>query len=155
MISDMKLEYSKDWRNPADFPTIETDEAKVRADMQLLYTEIQTFLNNVLIPAMKQLENPTVETLPVESEVSGSNEKIPTSAAVSKLFASKGNLPAGGMAGQFLVKLSNDYGHAGWATFSIPGRLSDLIATDLGGTPVNAQALLTEIMKKVYGEEAN
>ena len=44
-MEKMKLEFSRDWRNPADFPTVETDETQVRADMQALYTEIQTFLN--------------------------------------------------------------------------------------------------------------
>lgn len=34
-----KFEYSKDWRNPSDFPTVEADETQVRADMQLLFTE--------------------------------------------------------------------------------------------------------------------
>ena len=37
-----KLSYSKEWTNPTDFPTMETDEAQVRADQQLLYDEIKT-----------------------------------------------------------------------------------------------------------------
>lgn len=55
-----KLEYSKDWTNPEDFPsltftkdwesqddfpTIETDETQVRADMQYLYNEIRDYVN--------------------------------------------------------------------------------------------------------------
>ena len=34
-----KFEYSKNWENPTDFPTVETDETQVRADIQLLYDE--------------------------------------------------------------------------------------------------------------------
>ena len=51
-----KLSYSKDWTNPTDFPTVETDEAQVRADQQLLYDEIKTFLNTKLIPAAKAFQ---------------------------------------------------------------------------------------------------
>ena len=55
-----ELEYSKDWTNPEDFPsltftkdwesqddfpTIETDETQVRADMQYLYNEIRDYVN--------------------------------------------------------------------------------------------------------------
>ena len=50
-----KLSYSKEWTNPTDFPTVETDEAQVRADQQLLYDEIKTFLNTKLIPALEAL----------------------------------------------------------------------------------------------------
>lgn len=34
-----KYEYSKSWLNPTDFPTIETDEAQVRQDLQCLHEE--------------------------------------------------------------------------------------------------------------------
>lgn len=153
-MEDIKLEYSKDWRNPADFPTIEADEAKVRADMQLLYSEIQQFLNGKLIPIMHLLETPGVDKLPVEDTVTPSKDRIPTSYAVARLFASYGNLPAGGAAGQFLVKSSDDYGDAAWRTFRIPGRLSDLIAVNADGTPINAQALMTAVEESVYHREA-
>lgn len=43
-----KLQYSKDWRNPQDFTTYEGNEAKVREDLQLLFTEVQTALNNLI-----------------------------------------------------------------------------------------------------------
>lgn len=148
-MDNMKLNFSKDWRNPADFPTIEPNETQVRADMQLLYTEIQTFLNETLIPAMRQLENPTIDRLPIENEVSGSEARIPTSAAVSKLFSENGNLPTGGAAGQFLVKTGDEYAKAAWMTNTIPSRLSDLVAVDLDGVPVNAQALLTDLSGKI------
>lgn len=50
-----KLSYSKDWNNPADFPTIETSEGQVRSDMQLLYDEVKDFLNRDLIPSLESL----------------------------------------------------------------------------------------------------
>ena len=59
-----KLSYSKEWTNPTDFPTVETDEAQVRADQQLLYDEIKTFLNTKLIPALENLGVETTVQLP-------------------------------------------------------------------------------------------
>lgn len=40
-----KLNYTKDWRNPADFPTVETDETQVRSDMQILFDEARDAVN--------------------------------------------------------------------------------------------------------------
>ena len=62
-----KLSYSKEWTNPTDFPTVETDEAQVRADQQLLYDEIKTFLNTKLIPALEALGVETTVQLPENS----------------------------------------------------------------------------------------
>ena len=50
-----KLHYTKNWTNPSDFPTVELSEDQVRADMQLLYNEIQTFLNEGLLPELETL----------------------------------------------------------------------------------------------------
>lgn len=154
-MEKMKLEYSRDWRNPVDFPTIESDETKVRADMQALYTEIQTFLNETLIPAMETLEKPLIANLPVESTVSTSNEKIPTSFAVSKLFTSAGNLPTGGADGQFLVKTGETYAEAEWQTHVIPKRLSDLYADGANGQPVNAQAYVDDAIADIGADVAD
>ena len=49
-----RLQYTKDWNNPTDFPTIETSESKVRSDMQLLYDETRDYLNEVLSPAVEE-----------------------------------------------------------------------------------------------------
>ena len=129
-MEKIKLEYSKDWRNPTDFPAVETDEVRVREDLQYLYAEIQTFVNEKLIPAMESLEKPAIENLPTEDIVSGSKYKIPTSLAVSRMFSSSGNLPTGGTTGQFLVKDGADYGQAVWQTHLTPKKMSDLEATD-------------------------
>ncbi len=147
-MEKIKLEYSKDWRNPTDFPAVETDEVRVRADLQYLYAEIQTFVNEKLIPAMESLEKPAIENLPTEDIVSGSKYKIPTSLAVSRLFSSSGNLPTGGTDGQFLVKEGGDYGQAVWQTHLIPKKMSDLDATDEKGSTVNAQVLIEDVADK-------
>lgn len=43
-----KYEFSKDWRNPSDFPTVETDENKVREDMQLLHEETKNAIHSLV-----------------------------------------------------------------------------------------------------------
>lgn len=62
-----KLSYSKEWTNPTDFQTVETDEAQVRADQQLLYDEIKTFLNTKLIPALEALGVESTVLLPTSA----------------------------------------------------------------------------------------
>lgn len=52
-----KLEFTKDWNNPEDFPTYEPSESKVRADMQLLYDEIRDYLNGKVAASVDTLEN--------------------------------------------------------------------------------------------------
>jgi len=41
------FDYTKHWTNAEDFPTFEAEEAQVRADMQILYTEIAGALNTL------------------------------------------------------------------------------------------------------------
>ena len=36
-----QLKFTKDWTNPADFPTVETDEVQVRQDLQQLHSEVR------------------------------------------------------------------------------------------------------------------
>lgn len=47
-----KFQFTKNWNNPDDFPTVELSEEKVRADMQLLHDEVKNYLNDTLIPAV-------------------------------------------------------------------------------------------------------
>lgn len=47
-----KLQFTKNWNNPDDFPTVELSEEKVRADMQLLHDEVKRYINDTLIPAV-------------------------------------------------------------------------------------------------------
>lgn len=40
--------FTKDWMNPTDFPTIETSEAQVRADLQILHNETRDKINELI-----------------------------------------------------------------------------------------------------------
>lgn len=50
-----ELSFTKDWRNPTDFPTYEGSEDQVRADMQYLPDEIRTYLNTIVVEAINTL----------------------------------------------------------------------------------------------------
>ena len=56
-----RLQFSKTWEDPADYPTHESSELQVRKDIQSLYTEIQTYLNTVLVPALESLGGESLE----------------------------------------------------------------------------------------------
>lgn len=47
-MSFEKLTFTKNWENPTDFPTYETDEQQVRADLQLLHNEAKSALNRLI-----------------------------------------------------------------------------------------------------------
>ena len=49
-----QLKFTKDWTNPADFPTVETDEVQVRQDLQQLHSEVRDYLNGTLLPAIEE-----------------------------------------------------------------------------------------------------
>ena len=50
-----RLSFLRDWTNPADFPTVEPDEAKVRADLQYHPDAIKEYINKTLIPSHDSL----------------------------------------------------------------------------------------------------
>ena len=43
-----RLEFTKSWENPQDFPTYEQSEAQVRADLQLLHEETRQGINRLV-----------------------------------------------------------------------------------------------------------
>lgn len=45
------LSFLRDWKNPADFPAVEPDEAAVRADLQYHPDAIKKYINETLIPS--------------------------------------------------------------------------------------------------------
>jgi len=50
-----ELVYDKVWTSDADFPTRQTNESQVRADMQYLFDVIKTFINgNDIVPGLLQ-----------------------------------------------------------------------------------------------------
>lgn len=56
-----RLQYTKNWEDPADYPTFEASEVQVRKDIQSLYTEIQAYINDVLVPALESVGNDAAE----------------------------------------------------------------------------------------------
>lgn len=50
-----RLQLSRNWENPADYATHQHSEVQNRRDIQSLFTEIVTYLNNVLLPRAEQL----------------------------------------------------------------------------------------------------
>ena len=53
-----RLNFTKDWNDPSDFPTVELSEEQVRADQQQLHDETKNFINSLI----ESLENLGVET---------------------------------------------------------------------------------------------
>ena len=49
------LSFLRDWKNTADFPTVEPDEATVRADLQYHPDAIKDYINGTLIPSHDSL----------------------------------------------------------------------------------------------------
>ena len=58
-MSISAFSYTKDWTNPDDFPTVETSEEQVRADIQLLYDEAKDKINEI-IGATNSLESEAI-----------------------------------------------------------------------------------------------
>lgn len=56
-----RLEFTRSWEDPADYPTVEVSEVQVRRDIQSLYTEIQAYINEVLVPALESVGGQTAE----------------------------------------------------------------------------------------------
>lgn len=50
-----RLHYTKNWEDPADYATHQNNEVQNRKDLQSLFTEIATYLNNVMLPRAEQL----------------------------------------------------------------------------------------------------
>lgn len=50
-----KLKFTRLWTDPDAFPTVETDETVVRADMQALHNETQDYLNRTLGPTLESV----------------------------------------------------------------------------------------------------
>lgn len=48
-----KLSYEKVWTSNADFPTYQTDEEKVREDMQYHPDAVRNYVNGILLPALE------------------------------------------------------------------------------------------------------
>ena len=76
------LNYTKDWTNAEDFPTVQTDENQVRADQQFLFNEIKDYLNDKLIPGIESAIEVACQDLVVGQLTDGSVTKSKLSAAL-------------------------------------------------------------------------
>ena len=113
-----KLSFTKSWKNAVDFPTVETNETKVRADMQYLFDEIKEALN-ALIDKLNRRNLESFPTGGVVTSLGADDTTIPTSKAVKDAMAQAGQLPSGGTTKQALVKKSGTNFDMEWA--DIPG----------------------------------
>lgn len=140
-----RFEFTKSWTDPSAFPTVESDEVQVRADMQSLHDEGKEGLNGLmeqlekaaaaaslgaqavdgsgsstlqkeLNALYKQLTDKFGSVSGVVTRLGGDHTTIPTSKAVSDALTQSGNLPAGGEAGQVLMKESGDSYDVFWGT---------------------------------------
>lgn len=80
------LSFTKNWENPEDYPTVETDEQKVRQDMQSLHDEVKNFLNEELIPRVI-LEDATVESWTASEAARVANEQARVTAESDRATA--------------------------------------------------------------------
>lgn len=85
-----RLQFSKNWNNSLDFPTLEESEVQVRADQQLLYDEIKDYLNETLTPAVEEYAESTDETLSEKVGVSTTVNGHPLSEDVTVTKADVG-----------------------------------------------------------------
>lgn len=116
-----RLNFTKVWTDHAAFPTIETDEAKVRADMQALHDEAKAGLNGL----MDELEAP--RSAAKLGAVGPQGESSTVQEELNGLHAGMiqaGALPVGGSANQMLIKTSGENYATRW------GSVSDIGAAD-------------------------
>ena len=76
-----KLNFTKSWKNAVDFPTVETNETKVRADMQYLFDELKEALNGIV----DKLNGKKLDDYPsggVVTTLGTDHTTVPTSKAV-------------------------------------------------------------------------
>lgn len=93
--------FTKSWRNAVDFPTFESDETKVRDDMQSLFDELKVGVNR-LIGELKASNIPFTPTAEVDSsDVQNAIENVQAQIAQAIL----GELPDGSVT---TVKLADE-----------------------------------------------
>jgi hypothetical protein len=108
-----RLKFTKEWTDRGAFPTVETDEAKVRADMQVLHDEAKAGLNK-LMDALEAAESaaklgavgPKGENSTVQQELDGLHAGM----------IKAGALPVGGSTNQMLIKSSDGNYATRWAS---------------------------------------
>lgn len=75
-----KLEYSKNWENPQDFPTYEAREEQVRADIQLLFDEAKNAFNKMIDDLAADLvpfaATPSISASNVQSAIEAVQQQV-------------------------------------------------------------------------------
>lgn len=69
-MSLTQMKFDKVWTNPVDFPTHETHEAQVRADMQYLFDSIRNQFNNFIA---NELAAENVAFMPISGYITANN----------------------------------------------------------------------------------
>ena len=136
-----KLSFTKSWKNAVDFPTVETNETKVRADMQYLFDEIKEALNALI----DKLNLRNLESFPaggVVTSLGADDTTIPTSKAVKDAMTKAGQLPSGGTAGQVLGKKSGTNFDMGWT--DVPRSQPRTGTLTVAGWSDNSQTITVE-----------
>lgn len=109
-----RLNFSKLWTNPTDFPTVELDETQVRADMQALHDESRAALNNLMTALEAKAAAGNMGAVANDGATASTVQKELN--ALNKALTDAGNLPTGGSAGQVLWKQSEKTFDASWHT---------------------------------------
>lgn len=134
-MSFTKFDFSKRWTNSSDFPTIETDENKVRADQQFLHDETRDALNRFIDEVDESLTPLTDMFAGREAVVENlgtDHRTIPTSGAVNNALKVAGNLPTGGNKGAVLRKASDENFDTTWGDAFAVGDVRITARADLG-----------------------
>lgn len=106
-----RLKFTKLWTRHTDFPTVETDENQVRADMQLLHDEARDNLNGL----MDDLEDSGAASSIGAKTPAGGVSNV--QAELDHLYESQlkaGALPTAGETDQVLAKTSEENYATGW-----------------------------------------
>jgi len=117
------LEFTKNWENPADFPTYEPDETQVRADLQWLHNETRAGLNRLVAALNDPGAAAQLPFLPGEG-LTAQNVQ----AAIMEVYAAVQNAASGLLVDGTVTKqklaaelLERVYGGKVWASLDTPG----------------------------------
>ncbi len=136
-----RLYYSKNWEDPADYATHQHSEVQNRRDIQSLFTEIASYINNVMLPRAEQLL----------SESGGGGGEGSTGGGVSGDY-----LPLDGGTMRGILRLYREPElDAEAATKHYADTLTGGVATDFNGrmTAIRQSADALELLAQRHGQD--
>ncbi len=136
-----RLYYSKNWEDPADYATHQHSEVQNRRDIQSLFTEIASYINNVMLPRAEQLL----------SESGGGSGEGGTGGGVSGDY-----LPLDGGTMRGILRLYREPElDAEAATKHYADTLAGGVATDFNGrmTAIRQSADALELLAQRHGQD--